>query len=231
MPDIYTDGTYLANNPGWHEEDADWKGGKIAEILRRNHVQPRTIGEVGCGSGAVLEAVSKKLGGAVECVGYDISPQAAEIAGKRAKQNLRFVHGNLLESSAEPFDVLLAIDVIEHIEDCIGFARALRSRGRDKVFHIPLDLSVQSVLRASPLMQTRREVGHIHYFTKETALATLTDAGLEIVDWFYTSGAIDLPSKSFRGRVAKLPRAAAFRVAPHLAARVLGGFSMMVLAR
>ncbi|HEX8255651.1 MAG TPA: class I SAM-dependent methyltransferase [Thermoanaerobaculia bacterium] len=231
MPDIYTDGTYLANNPGWHEEDAAWKATRIVDILRRNNVQARTIAEVGCGSGAVLEAVSRTLGATAQCVGYDISPQAAAIAGKRTAQNLSFVHGDLLTADVAPFDVLLAIDVIEHVDDCLGFVRKLKARAREKVFHIPLDLSVQSVLRASPIMQTRREVGHIHYFTKETALATLTDAGLEIVDWFYTSGAIDLPAKALRGRLAKLPRAAAFRVAPDLAARVLGGFSVMVLAR
>lgn len=231
MPDIYSDGTYLANNPGWHEEDAAWKAAKIVEILRRNGVEPRTVAEIGCGSGAVLEAVSKTLGSAASCIGYDISPQAAGIASKRATGNLRYVHGDLLTTNAGPFDVLLAIDVMEHVDDCLGFVRKLKPLAREKVFHIPLDLSVQSVLRATPLLQTRREVGHIHYFTKETALATLTDAGLEVVDWFYTSGAIDLPSKTVRGKLAKLPRALSYRLAPDLAARILGGFSMMVLAR
>lgn len=231
MSDIYSDGTYLANNPGWHEEDAPWKATKIVEILRRNGIEPRTVAEIGCGSGAVLESVSKALGSAARCVGYDISPQAAQIASKRANANLSYLHADLLAANAQPFDVLLAIDVIEHVEDCIGFVRKLKPLAREKVFHIPLDLSVQSVLRATPILQTRHDVGHIHYFTKETALATLTDAGLEVVDWFYTSGAIDLPSKTFRGKFAKVPRALSYRLAPDLAARILGGFSMMVLAR
>lgn len=229
MPDIYSNGTYLANNPTWHEEDAAWKAARIAELLERNGVRPATVCEVGCGSGAVLQEVSKALGGSVRCIGYDVSPYAYAIARTRAGVNLQFEQADFLAADAPPFDVVMAIDVIEHVEDCIGFVRRLRSRGRYKVFHIPLDLSVQSVLRATPLAEVRRNVGHLHYFTRETALATLRDGGHEIVDAFYTKGALDLPSKSVRGSLAKLPRRLAYAVNRDAAVRVLGGFSLMVL--
>lgn len=38
----------------------------------------------------------------------------------------------------------------------------------------------------------RRSVGHIHYFTKETALALLEDTGYRVIDHGYTWGATEL---------------------------------------
>ena len=50
------------------------------------------------------------------------------------------------------FDLLLMLDVFEHVEDYIGLLRAVRSKAKQKLFHIPLDLSVQSVLRRDGLL-------------------------------------------------------------------------------
>ena len=81
MPSIYTDSTYLQNNPTWHEEDAPFKAGKIMELLRRNHPNAETICEIGCGSGEILVQLAHQLPDTVFW-GYDISPQATEIAKK-----------------------------------------------------------------------------------------------------------------------------------------------------
>jgi hypothetical protein len=108
--------------------------------------------------------------------------------------------------------------------------RSLRGKGTYKVFHIPLDLSVQTVLRSSPIMKQRSLVGHIHYFTKETALAALKDTGYEIIDHFYTNNS-ELPNRGWKTRVIKLPRKFLFSSDEDLTVRVLGGFSLMVLAK
>jgi NAD dependent epimerase/dehydratase family/Transposase len=66
-----------------------------------------------------------------------------------------------------------------------------------KIFQIPLDLSMQTVLRATPFIRDRQRFGHIHYFTKETALQLLSDLGYNIIDWFYTAVALDLDRQRF----------------------------------
>lgn len=228
---IYEDGTYLSHNLNWHEEDSPWKAKQIGEMLRRNNVAPTTMGEIGCGAGEILNCLAKDYGPGVMFSGYEISPQAFEICKKKEKDNLRFFLKNLLDEGDLSFDVVSAIDVFEHVEDCFGFLRNLRSRGEYKVFHIPLDLSVQSVLRSSPIMQRRQSVGHIHYFTKETALALLKDTGYELVDWCYTNSALELPNLSWKATLMKLPRKFFFRLEQDLAVRILGGFSLLVLAR
>ena len=99
------------------------------------------------------------------------------------------------------------------------------------IFHIPLDLSVQTVLRSSPIIKARQSVGHIHYFTKETALETLKDTGYEIVDYFYTGGSLELPNRGWKANVLRFPRKLAFSVNKDLAVRLLGGYSLLVLAK
>lgn len=99
------------------------------------------------------------------------------------------------------------------------------------MFHIPLDLSVQSVLRSSPIMQRRESVGHIHYFTKETALALLKDTGYEVIDYCYTNSSLELPNLSWKAKLMKLPRKLFFFIHQDLTVRILGGFSLLVLAK
>lgn len=228
---VYENGTYLKNNPTWHEEDSAWKTRQINKILTKNNVKPISVCEIGCGAGEILNCMTQSYGENVDFSGYEISPQAFSICKKKEKPNLKFHSQDLFLEENARFDVVMAIDVFEHVEDYFGFLRKLRPMGTYKVFHIPLDLSVQTVFRSEPIMKGRREVGHIHYFTKDTALATLNDTGYQVIDYAYTSGSLDLPNRGFRANLLKLPRRLLFSLKQDFAVRLLGGFSLMVLAR
>ena len=58
----------------------------------------------------------------------------------------------------------------------------------------------------------------------------LSDLGYEIVDWCYTPRMIDIPTH-VRGRILRLPRKLLFAMHRDFAVNVLGGFSLMVLAK
>ncbi len=229
MQDIYQDGTYLANNSEWHVADSPWKAEQIRAMLARNSLAPATVCEVGCGAGQILRILSERMPAAEHFYGYEISPQAYELCSPLANERLSFKLLDLLEQE-DVFDLVMAIDVFEHVEDYIGFIRSLRERGRHQLFHIPLDLSVQSVLRGTP-MRSRAEIGHLHYYYKDTALATLTSAGCEIVDWCYTASDLELPNRGWKANLAKLPRKVLYGLHQDFAARLLGGFSLLVLTR
>jgi len=231
VAEIYEDGSYLSKNPTWHEEDSSWKATKILSILGRNNIEPSTICEVGCGAGEILRCLADHYTPVVLLSGYEISPQAFEICRKKERQNLRFYQGDLLDETEASFDVAMAIDVLEHVEDYFGFLRKFHSKGRYKVFHIPLDLSMQTILRASPLIRGRETVGHIQYFTKETVLATLKDTGYEVVDCFYTNWSLEFSKYGWKNRLMKLPRKLFFAIHQDLTARIFGGFSLLVLAK
>ena len=120
------------------------------------------------------------------------------------------------------------MDVFEHVEDYLGFIRGLQPLAQWKVFHIPLDLSVLSVARPIYLKMALEQVGHLHYFTRETALASLEQAGLKVRDWFFTSVELDQGAHG-RKRLQAL-RKLLFARNADFAARWLGGFSLLVLA-
>jgi SAM-dependent methyltransferase len=231
MKEIYLDGTYIDNNPSWHEEHSPWKARKIRDIINRNSLIPKRICEVGCGAGEILNQLSLQYDGNVKFFGYEISPQAFALCSRKSKTNLVFNLHDLLKDDDAYFDIVMAIDVFEHVEDYFGFLRKLREKAEYKIFHIPLDLSVQTVLRSSPIIKGRKAVGHIHYFTKEIALEALKDTGYQVIDYFYTGGSLELPNRGWKAYLLKIPRKLAFSVSKDLAVRLLGGYSLMVLAK
>lgn len=229
---IYTDGSYAANNPGWHQEDAPFKAKYIARILEQNRISFKTVAEIGTGSGAVLlnfRQLTKRDD--VRWYGYDIAPEPLAKAAAAAPADVEFHCQNLLELDAH-FDVLLVADVIEHIPDYMKFAAECRRKALYKVYHIPLDLHVMSIVCDS-LEEARKSVGHLHYFTQQTALATLRDTGHEIVDTRLTPGALELGRihPSFRRSMANGPRRLVASFSPSLSTRLFGGWSLLVLAR
>lgn len=225
----YLAGDYLAENPDWHEDDAPWKAGLIKQMLDEASLRPRSICEVGCGSGRVIELVQQAFPEATGD-GFDISPQAYQISARRARADLRFHHGSPFGQPLA-FDLAMAIDVIEHVEDPFAFARDLAEIGTHQLFHIPLDMNALSVARGWPVMDARSQIGHIHYFNRDTAIALLRECELEIVAERYTPWAIDQSHKTWKKRLAAWPRRIAFQLSAHASARLLGGWSLLVLTR
>lgn len=225
---IYTDGTYFEKNPTWHIEDSAWKANQIQKILSQNKIKPKSICEIGCGAGEILKQLSYALPNS-DFYGYEISPQAYALCKTRETEKVLYRNRNLLHEEIS-FDALLCIDVFEHVDDYIGFIKALKSKAEFKVFHIPLDISVLSVLRDS-MITARNSVGHLHYFTPETAVATLEYAGYNVIDSFFTTPFNDLPSKTIKVKMVRLLRKILYAISPKLLVKLFGGCSIIVLAK
>lgn len=228
---IYKDGQYLEKNPTWHVEDSSWKAQQILIMLEKHRIKPKTICEIGCGAGEILNQLYQYLPEYVEYHGYEISPQVYALCQQRKKDRMNFYLKDFTEDENVNFDVALAIDVFEHIEDYLGFLRDFHKKATFKIFHIPLALSVQTVLRDYSLVYSWKKVGHLHNFTKRTALTALEYTGYKIIDYFITTGAMTLPSRSLKRNIAKIPRKLLFEINKSLAARLLGGFSLLVLTK
>ena len=234
MTTIYSSGEYLAETKTWHVEDSPWKASQISRILEKNAIQPKTIAEIGCGAGAIIEVLADNMALVqTQFTGYDISPHAIELAKKRTSDRVKYVQKDLLAvEGSEYFDVLLIIDVFEHIPDYLSFIEKCRAKAEYKVFHIPLDIHVSSIFR-NTLINFRYSIGHLHYFTADSALAALKDCGYEVVDYFYTCPAFGLFEQhpSIKKALANGPRWFLSNFSVPLAARLFGGYSLLVLAR
>lgn len=224
----YVDHTYADRNPDWHHSHAPWKAQQVLRMLDDHGLRPRSVCDVGCGTAGVLRELRRHLPEDTELVGFEPSADAIQLG--EAAGGVRIVHGDG-HDSAERFDLCLMLDVIEHVESPWDFLRSHASRADRFLFHIPLDMSVQSVLRMSPLLQAREKVGHLHYFSRETALALVAESGFVVDDHQFTLGSVEVPGRSRAQRAAGAVRGTVYRVRPHFAARVLGGFSLLVLAR
>ena len=230
LRELYVDGGYLQRHPDWHREDAPWKAAHIVEILQRNGLHPQTLCEVGCGAGAIVQEVAHRLDGRVQIDGYEVAPQAFELCRAHAPDPAISYHlGNPFDDG-QTWDVALAIDVFEHVDDYLGFLAKMRRLAPVCVFHIPLDVYALGVLHAHGLLSARNGNGHLHHFTAETALDTLKYAGFRVRDSMYTPAFQRAPKTGFRNRLAYTLRSAAFSANPAVTARVLGGVSLMVLA-
>lgn len=228
--DIYRNGAYLERNPTWHEEHAPWKAKQIMRIIQRNQIQAHTICEIGCGTGEVLCQVQATMQEDCDFWGYDISPQAIELSRKKANGQLHFRLGDIAEDQDRHFDLILLIDVIEHVQDYRAFLGGLRLRSLYKILHIPLDLTVVNLLGRNRLAGLRTKVGHLHYFTKDIVLHELQAAQYEVLDWFYTP-TFQAPAQGTKSRMIRPIRSLSFLASRGLTAKVWGGVGLMVLAK
>ena len=225
---IYKNGTYLNENPSWHVEDSPWKARQIQKMIEKNKLQFSSVAEIGCGAGEVLRQLQMIYPQAVYD-GYEISEQAYRLCVSRQQAGLNFYLKNLLTMDIT-YDLALAIDVVEHIPDCFDFVSRFKQIARYKIFHFPLDISVMTVLMPRYLVERRKKYGHIHFFTKESALDLLKDSGFSIIDFFYTPASIDM-GRTIEAKLARYPQKLLYAINQNFCVRVIGGFSLMILAK
>ncbi|MFM7546437.1 MAG: class I SAM-dependent methyltransferase [Synechococcales cyanobacterium] len=235
MDNIYKTGEYLHQTGGtWHSEDSYWKAAQVLRILKENHIQPKTVGEIGCGAGRILIELSKhEYLRDCQFEGYDISPQAIDLCEKNVKNCNFFCSNDFIEKfdDVKQFDVLLVIDVFEHVPDYMGFVEKCCRLAEYKIYHIPLDIHVSSVLR-NAFIHTRYSIGHLHYFTADSALATLKDTGHQLVSYFYTSAfGVFTQHPKVKTAVANCIRWFFSRFSLPLTSRIFGGYSLLVLTK
>jgi SAM-dependent methyltransferase len=225
--DPHVNGEYFKKHPTWHIEYSPWKAENISGFLQRKNLRPKTICEVGCGAGEVLRQLQMKMAPDCSFWGCDVAPHAIEMAKEKENSRLHFAVGDFGVMSTPFFDLMLVLEVVDHVEDYMGFLRVLRPRADLKLFSFSLDISVQSAFRAGAFTQRREVHSHLHHFSKETVLGTLKHTGYEIIDYFYPPNLAITPL----ARLAKPVRVSLFKLNPELTVRLFGGYSLLVLAR
>jgi CBS domain containing-hemolysin-like protein len=90
-------------------------------------------------------------------------------------------------------------------------------------------MSALNLARSGKLMRLRREIGHLHYFSWDTALSTLEEAGYVVDSVAPNQIAVDR-AQSMAARTARPVRMIGNRLSPRLASRIFGGTSLLVLA-
>jgi SAM-dependent methyltransferase len=228
--DLYLTDEYLTKNPTWDAQDSPWKAAWVAQLLAVAGIEPASICEVGCGAGGVLAELRRTYPKA-KLTGFDIAPAASTFWPRWRDRDIEFQLGDFLASNDQHYDVVLALDVVEHVHDPFDFLARLQHAGSHFVFHFPLDLSALNVFLETPLLRQRHTVGHIHYFTKSLALALLRDTGYQVLDVRYSDAAWLGPSRGWKQKLAALPRRILQSIHKELGVRLLGGQTLFVVAK
>ena len=228
----YTDGTYLADNPTWHAEDAPWKLSHVLRALQDARIDLFTsVCDLGCGSGALVKTWAH-MKPEISFTGYDVSPQALALCRQNAPKNTTFVTGNTLPVG--PYQVVLALDVIEHIPDNESWLARAASAGDVLVLHVPLQLSFYTWLRPAWLQQERERVGHVHFYTVCSFKKSLKRQPLQILSWHYTNKYIECPQPlpHLHSKIGMCIRKVLHAVLPTAwVAWLVGGYSVMCVVK
>lgn len=225
---IYSDGKYLGNNRTWHTEDSPYKASFVIDLIKKNHIPFDTCADIGCGAGLVTEILAEKYNEAT-FVGYELSSDAQSFWKERKNRtNLSYSSENLLESDKSA-DLVVCLDIFEHIEDYFGFLRALRTKGDKFIFNVPLDMNVMKIITPG-LRYAREEVGHLHYFSEYTAIKTLENCGYKIMDSKLSVSYISTMPRNVRQLFVLPIRLLSLSFGRSFAAKVFGGISLVVHA-
>lgn len=199
----YASGRYLKDNPTLHEEDADWKFLKIQpllEIFLTKNKKNKTVSllEVGGGMGKMTQKVGKYfLDKKIKTDKYflDISPQFLMWQIKNNPDYKKKFCCELSEVKLENkyFDLVLVIDVLEHIPNLGITLSRLAEICRFAIIKIPLEnnltLNFLNLVTGGKFKKqvTLGKLGHVQSFSALTAKETLENAGGKIIAAEFTN--------------------------------------------
>lgn len=154
-------------------------------------IDPRGLRVLDLGCGGGHNGALLKRAGAREVVGVEMHADAAAQARKRLDAVVQsdLAHLDLSQLGDEPFDVILASDVLEHLADPEAvLARALTRLRPGGAVVVSLPNVAHVVVFANLLMKRwpRRSSGifdrtHLRFFAKRDMVRLLEDAGLHVL--------------------------------------------------
>src|SRR5437868_7866331 len=154
---------------------------KICQDLKRDlHITRPHILDVGCGTGANLEMLSE-FG---DAEGVDVSQDALAFCRERGLANVHLGAAEKLPYEDETFDLVTALDVVEHLDDDVAglreMRRVLRPNGHLLLF-VPtfmflwgLQDEVSNHRRRYRLPELRRAVEKAGFRVERTTYANIT---------------------------------------------------------
>jgi ubiquinone/menaquinone biosynthesis C-methylase UbiE len=165
----------------WRSLGASDKANNIESMVKSLCGQIKSVLEVGCGSGAVLQELADRR------VGWDF--KGIEISDERSKSTLERNNaqditilgydGKKIPFEDDSFDLVYATHVLEHVTDLRGFLLELRRVARRFIYvEVPCELHLRTSYRA---LQTTLAIGHINSYTFRSFALTLETSGLRII--------------------------------------------------
>ena len=233
----YISGDYTKKNHSYHIEDSEFKWKNFLNILKKSNFNFDTINsitDIGCGIGQIIIEAKKSNLFNSKCIfeGYDLNPDAIQLAKKNYEQ-ISFNNEDFINLNTTKKDLIIVADVFEHIQDPYNFLSKLKEKGNFFLFNIPLEISLLSMIRNKNIFKhSYDQVGHLHFYTKKTAILLLESCGYKIVKHNFADNRLqELKNKKEIKKFAIfLPQYLLGLLSKNLTSNIFGGFSLVVLA-
>jgi ubiquinone/menaquinone biosynthesis C-methylase UbiE len=167
------EGEYDTRMTQWRRICAKDKARNIAALVAGYPVQ--TILDVGCGTGAVLDELSKANVG-LRHVGVDVADP--ELHSETALELMHY-DGEALPFNDNSFDLVYASHVLEHVLEPRKFLAELQRVGNLVYIEVPCELNLRTSYYS---LQATLNIGHINAFTPHSFALMLQTTGLEVLD-------------------------------------------------
>ena len=139
---------------------------------------PSSVLEIGCATGELIARFPVAEGG--RRTGVDISPSNIAV-GRARYADVAFYEGDFRELRGERFDVVIMSDVLEHVNDDVGFLRDASELAKYVLVNLPLE---------DNWLNKRREYGpndvsgHLRKYCLDQGLGLFESAGLNVLGYF-----------------------------------------------
>lgn len=155
----------------------------LGKILKKFAGSGRVL-DVGCGTGAVLDFLKNK---GYDAVGIDNSPEAIRFCEDK-NLSVKLSSGDKIPFEDGSFDVVLALDVLEHISDDLAAVNEIKRVLKPGGFFI-------CTVPAHQFLWSKHDefLQHVRRYGKNGLIRTLRDGGLDPKFITYLHSAIFLP--------------------------------------
>ena len=149
----------------------------LATLQKHGIHPPAAVADVGCGWGTNLDAL-ESAGHAT--TGFDISRRILELIDQPGRQLVEMDLNRPLPAGHALFDALMALDVIEHLDDDRGAVARMAELLK------PAGVAIISVPALPELFSDFDAIqGHRQRYLPETLRAAFVDTGLEVREIFW----------------------------------------------
>lgn len=190
----------------YKSKPVDYYSTARVDILEMLPSRVNRVLEVGCGEGQTLELL-KKTKRCGETIGFELMPLAANAASQRVdKVYCLNVEEDVWPMEIEKFDLILLLDVLEHLVDPWTFLEKLKSQYLAMNGKIIISLpnaqhfSLVLPLVAGQFNYVERGIldkTHLRFFTMKSAIDLMQSAGLAVEETRRVSLDIRLNSGKF----------------------------------
>ncbi|MCA9387229.1 class I SAM-dependent methyltransferase [Candidatus Dojkabacteria bacterium] len=160
---------YIEKNPTLHLEDTDKKLKEVLKVIDYSN-NFKSMVDIGCGAGLLTLKLKKAL--KIENVtGVDLSKHMILHAQNLDNSNsIKWINNDFRSlMNLQEFDLSIAIDIVEHVEDDEEILEVLSKISKYSVIKVPLENSVMNrVLNFlnihDTFTETKNQFGHINHY-------------------------------------------------------------------